>query len=177
MKRWMTLITLAALSYPVHTALAADDKPTVEKNVVFIGHGGPGQPGMHRMMWKGDGPPPLVDMLKTELDLTADQESAARDLETKLRETMKPLHEQARSLQENLDKVLDAGADATTVGTAAIAVHKVTKQMEAAHQEFHQSFAELLTPDQKAKFDKFHQTFHFRFGGHGMPLPPPGADN
>jgi Spy/CpxP family protein refolding chaperone len=173
----MFLIALAALINPIAPAAAADDKPVVEKNVVFIGHPGHGHDGMHRMMWKGDGPPPLVDMLKTQLDLTADQESAARDLETQLRETMKPLHEQLEGLQADLDKALDSEADAATVGNAAIAVHKVTKQMEAAHQEFHKSFSDLLTSDQKAKFEAFHQTFHFRVGGPGLPIPSPGAEN
>jgi len=177
MKRWMFLIALAALLNPIAPASAADDKPVVEKNVVFMGHPGHGPGGMHRMLFKGDGPPPLVDMLKTQLDLTADQESAARDLETELRETMKPLHEQLMTLQSDLDKALDSGADAATVGNAAIAVHKLTKQMEAAHQEFHTSFADLLTPDQKAKFESFHQTFHFRVGGPGLPIPPPGVEN
>jgi Spy/CpxP family protein refolding chaperone len=171
----MFLIALAALVNPITPASAADDKPVVEKNVVFIGHPGPGHDGMHRMMFKGDGPPPLVDMLKTHLDLTADQESSARDLETQLRETMKPLHEEALRLQTELDKALESGADAATVGNAAIAVHKVTKQMEAAHQEFHQSFADLLTPEQKTKFESFHQTFRFRLGG--PDLPPPGVEN
>ncbi|HXU32222.1 MAG TPA: Spy/CpxP family protein refolding chaperone [Thermoanaerobaculia bacterium] len=180
MKRWMFLIALAALLNPIAPASAAapaDDKPVVEKNVVFIGHPGPGHPGMHRMVFKGDGPPPLVDMLKTQLDLTADQESAARDLEAQLRETMKPLHEQLMGLQATLDKALDSGADAATVGNAAIAVHKLTKQMEAAHQEFHQSFSDLLTSEQKAKFESFHQRFQFRVGGPGLPIPPPGAEN
>ncbi len=174
MKRWMFLIALAALLNPIAPATAADKPVVVEKNVVFMGHPGPG--GMHHMMWKGDGPPPIVDMLKTQLDLTADQESAARDLETTLRETMKPLHDQLAGLQGDLEKALDSGADAATVGNAAIAVHKVTKQMEAAHQEFHQSFSDLLTADQKTKFEAFHQRFQFRVGGPGM-LPPPDDEN
>ncbi len=177
MKRWMFLIALAALLNPITPVSAADaaEKPVVEKNVVFIGHPGPGHPGVHRMMFKGDGPPPLVDMLKSRLDLTADQESAARELETRLHEAMKPLHEQLVTLQADLDKALESGADATTVGYAAIAVHKVTKQAEAAHQEFRQSFSELLSADQKEKFDSFHQRLHVRVGGPGL-LPPPGAD-
>ncbi|MEP7008786.1 MAG: Spy/CpxP family protein refolding chaperone [Acidobacteriota bacterium] len=178
MKRWIFLIALAALLNPIATASAATpaDKPVVEKNVVFIGRPGMDGHGMHRMMWKGDGPPPIVDMLKTQLDLTADQESAARDLETTLRETMKPLHDQLAGLQADLDRALDSGADAATVGNAAIAVHKITKQMETAHQEFHQSFSDLLTADQKTKFEAFHQRFKFRVGGPGM-LPPPGDEN
>lgn len=176
MKRWMFLIALAALLNPIAPASAADDKPVVEKNVVFMGHPGMGHGGMHRMLFKGDGPPPIVDRLKTHLDLTADQESAARDLETQLRETMKPLHEQLMTLQSDLDKALDSGADAATVGNAAIAAYKVRKQAEAAHQEFHQGVAELLTPEQKAKFDSFHQRFEFRVGGPGMPILPPGAE-
>ena len=176
MKRWMFLIALAALINPIAPASAADEKKTVEKNVVFIGHPGPGGAGMHRMMWKGDGPPPLVDMLKSRLDLSADQESAARELETRLHETMKPLHEQLMTLDADLDRALESGADAATVGNAAIAAYKVKKQAEAAHQEFHQSFSELLTPEQKEKFDSFHQTFRFRFGGPGPHMPPPGVE-
>lgn len=177
MKRWMFLIALAALINPIAPASAADEKKTVEKNVLFIGHPGPGHPGMHRMMWKGDGPPPMVDMLKSRLDLTADQESAARELETRLHETMKPLHEQLVTLEGDLEKALESGADAATVGQAAIAVHKVRKQAEAAHQEFRQSFSELLTSEQKEKFDSFHQTVHLRAGGRGMHhLLPPGVE-
>lgn len=178
MKRWMFLIALAALINPiapVSAATADDTKPTVEKNVVFVGHPGPGHAGMHRMMWKGEGAPSLVDMHKSRLDLSADQESAARELESRLRETMKPLHEQLMELEADLDKALESGADAATVGDAAIAVHKVQKQAQAAHQEFHQSLSDLLTADQKAKFESFHQRFHFR-AGPGLHMPPSGVE-
>ncbi|HXU44335.1 MAG TPA: Spy/CpxP family protein refolding chaperone [Thermoanaerobaculia bacterium] len=155
MKKWLTLVAVLALVVPA--SLAARGGWGSD-----FGHG-------HRMWSHGDGPPPIADMLAKHLDLDAKQKASVQALADQMFATVKPLHEQLKGLHQDLEKALDANADAVTVGNLAISAHKLRAEAEAAHQEFHENVAKILNPAQKEKLDAMMAHMHHHDG------PPDGA--
>jgi Spy/CpxP family protein refolding chaperone len=107
--------------------------------------------------------------LAKALDLTDAQQAAAKPLADELQATITPLFADLRTKHEAVRTALDANADATTVGEAAIAAHAVELQIKATHEKFATAFAALLTPDQLTKFNalKAEHEKHGGFGHHG----------
>lgn len=115
------------------------------------------------------------------LNLTADQQASAKQLRKDLRAKAEPLMQQERQQMEELKALLDgAHPDATEVGTKMLAAHATREQLRALHDEFTTKFSQLLTADQKAKFERF-QAMRQEFGGHHMGFgfgpPPPAEEN
>jgi Spy/CpxP family protein refolding chaperone len=148
MKRFATLLFLLTLA--AVPAFAA-------------GHPGPGAAGT-----AGPGFGHHFDHLAKALGLTDAQKAEAKPLEDELQATITPLFADLKTKHEAVRAALDANADATTVGEAAIAAHAVELQIKAAHEKFATAFAALLTPDQLTKFNalKAEHGKH-RFGPHG----------
>ncbi|HEV7515178.1 MAG TPA: Spy/CpxP family protein refolding chaperone [Thermoanaerobaculia bacterium] len=108
--------------------------------------------------------------LAKALDLTDAQKAAAKPLQDELQAAITPLFADLETKHQALRAALDANADATTVGEAAIAAHAVELQIKATHDKFATAFAGLLTPDQLTKFNtlKAQHEKHgdFRHPGH-----------
>jgi Spy/CpxP family protein refolding chaperone len=98
------------------------------------------------------------------LDLTDAQQAAAKPLQDELQATIKPLFADLETKHQAVRAALDANADATTVGEAAIAAHAIELQIRAAHDKFATAFAALLTPDQLTKFNAL-KARHEKHGG------------
>lgn len=89
-----------------------------------------------------------------ELNLTADQKTAARQIHEEVFAKAEPLLEQHHQEMEKVHNLLDSGASATEVGEQMIAAHAFMKQIKALHEEAETRFAALLTPEQLAKFNE-----------------------
>jgi len=102
------------------------------------------------------------------LDLTDAQKAAAKPIQDELQATVQPLFADLKTKHQAVRAALDANADATTVGEAAIAAHAVELQLKAAHEKFATAFAALLTPDQLTKFNAL-KAAHEKHGGFRHP--------
>lgn len=109
------------------------------------------------------------------LQLTEQQQASARQLYQQLREQTQPLREEQKALREQLRTALAAAnPDPTAVGRLVIDIHAKREQMKAAREQMHKSFAALLTPEQRQKYEalqdareSFGPRRHGRFGRHG----------
>jgi Spy/CpxP family protein refolding chaperone len=119
---------------------------------------------MHRMPGPPDGE--LVSHLADALDLTQEQQDAAKQIHEAVFEKAKPLMEQHHAQMEEIESLLDAGkATAQEIGTKVIAAHATRKQLEAIHNDAKAQFSALLNDEQKAKFEKMmsgHEEMHMR---------------
>ena len=109
------------------------------------------------------------------LNLTDQQQASARQLFQDLREQTQPLRQEQKALREQLRTALAAAnPDPTAVGRLMIDIHAKREQMKAAREQMNKSFAALLTPEQRQKYDalkdareSFGHRRHGRFGRHG----------
>jgi protein CpxP len=92
------------------------------------------------------------------LNLTEDQKAQLKALREQQREAMKPVFEQQRALRDQIRQALEsAKPDATRIGQLEIQSHQLRLQMKAAHEKAMASFANVLTPEQKAQWEKMQQ--------------------
>ena len=123
------------------------------------------------------GPPPGFgapghgnsDALAVYLGLTADQKASWETIQSEAREAARALHEQERSLAEQLE----SATDATTIGGIVLQLRALQSQIEAGRDAAQARFSATLTADQQAKFAAFQaatQFLHRR--GPGGPPPP-----
>ena len=124
----------------------------------MAGPGGPGGP---------PGGPGNMSALADYLALTTVQKAAWETIQSNLRASGQALHEQERTLAEQLD----AATDATTIGNLVLQLRAIATQLEAARTAADAKFAALLTADQKAKFAAFQAASEFlhRRGPGGPP--------
>jgi Spy/CpxP family protein refolding chaperone len=88
------------------------------------------------------------------LELTEEQQEAARRIFEQQRPEMQALHEQMRENQELLREALESGnPDPTSVGELVIEGHALKEKGRALHQESKEAFERLLTPEQKRKLE------------------------
>ncbi len=121
------------------------------------GFGGPGGEGrMHGHHGFGRG--------MRELNLTEAQREQLKAMHEQQREALKPVMEQQRQLHEQIEQALEAGnADAARIGQLTIQAHKLRQQMKAEHEKGMAAFVNILTPEQKAQWDKMQQERKQRF--------------
>lgn len=119
------------------------------------GHMGP---MMHRMPGPdGDGAA-FMSHIADMLDLTQEQQDAAKQIHEAAFEKAKPVMEQHHAQMEEIESLLDAGkATAQEIGTKVIAAHATRKQLEAIHEDAMTQFKALLTDEQKAKLEKMEE--------------------
>jgi Spy/CpxP family protein refolding chaperone len=104
--------------------------------------------------------------LTKALNLTADQQAAAKKLHEDLAAQAQPLMAQHRQQMQEIKALLDGGsADAATIGQKTIDAHATGQQLKALHDDFTAKFSALLNPDQLTKFQQI-QAAH---PGHGHP--------
>ena len=88
------------------------------------------------------------------LELSDQQQASARELFADLREKTRPLREEQRATREQLRTALDApNPDPTAIGRLVLSIHAKGEEMRAARKQADASFAALLTPEQRQKFD------------------------
>lgn len=122
---------------------------------------------------RGDMHGDMMEAHFAALGLTEDQKAAATQLHEELRAKAEPLMNEVRERHEALEALLDgANPDPATVGNQVIAAHKTREQLKALHDDFKTRFTALLTDEQKAKLEQFHERHgdpgdHFRGFGHG----------
>jgi Spy/CpxP family protein refolding chaperone len=116
----------------------------------------PEHPGMmkrHLAMGMGPG----SDELASALNLSTDQKVQWDAIHQQLDASVKPLFDQHRAAEQQLNAAVDVtNPDATAVGRAFLAMRAIDKQIQAAHESTHAKLTAILTSDQKAKFDAMH---------------------
>ena len=106
-----------------------------------------------------------IEFVVKALDLTAEQEAAARKIHEEVAAKAKPLAEQRHEQWREIHEMLESGsADATAVGQRLIAAHATREQLEALHKEAMEKFSTLLNAEQLEKFQKFHEMHRGREG-------------
>jgi Spy/CpxP family protein refolding chaperone len=110
------------------------------------------------------------------LNLTADQQAAAKKLHAELMAKAQPLMAQHHQQQAELKTLMNGvNPSSDEIGQKTLAAHNTELQLKALHEEFKTKFTALLTPDQQAKFAQMEQMHH----GHGGPAHdgPPAENN
>jgi Spy/CpxP family protein refolding chaperone len=110
------------------------------------------------------------------LNLTADQQAAAKKLHTELMAKAQPLMAQHHQQQAELKTLMNGvNPSSDEIGQKTLAAHNTEQQLKALHEEFKTKFTALLTPDQQAKFAQMEQMHQ----GHGGPAHdgPPAENN
>lgn len=108
-----------------------------------------------------------------KLNLTADQQAAAKQIHQDLKTKMEPLHQAQQALHTQLKAALAAPTpDAAAVGQLVIQMHQGHAQIKSVMQGAHQQFEALLNPDQLAQWKQM-LAAHPAFGHHrGMVADP-----
>lgn len=90
------------------------------------------------------------------LDLTADQRVQWDALHQELRDSLRPLFEEQRTLAEELRGLLEQSSpDAAAVGSVVIRQHDNRQTMQAAHEDLEEQLKAILTPEQLDRFEAF----------------------
>lgn len=108
------------------------------------------------------GPPPIgfggpnSNTLADYLSLTSEQKSGWQTIQADLRTTIEGLHEQDRTLNEQLHTALDNNStDAAALGNLLIQIRGIHSQIESARNAADAKFEASLTAEQKVKFAAF----------------------
>ncbi len=100
--------------------------------------------------------------LANYLQLTPDQVAAWKQISTDTAAAVKPLAENAQSLQKQLQTALQSTSpDPAAVGKLAIAVHAARDQVKALRDAAKSKREAVLTADQKVKLDAFEAAMAF----------------
>jgi len=106
-----------------------------------------------------------LERLARFLSLTDAQVASAQPLAETLKSRIEPLVDSARKQRQAIKEMLaTANPDPAQVGRAVIAGHQTREQVKAAMEEFDRSFAALLTPEQKTRYEAMKA---LRFGHRG----------
>lgn len=97
------------------------------------------------------------DVLAIYLGLTAEQKASWETIQSETREAARALHEQERSLAEQLE----AATDATTIGGLVLQLRAIQTQLESARDAAQARFSAMLTSDQQVKFAAFQAATEF----------------
>lgn len=118
----------------------------------------------------GAGPgPDAGKALAVYLGLTAEQQASWESIQRETREAGRALHEQERSLAEQLE----AANDPNTIGAIVLQLRSINTQLKAAHDAAQAQFAATLNADQQTKFAAFQAATEFLHRrGPGGPPPP-----
>ncbi|MFY9826805.1 MAG: periplasmic heavy metal sensor [Thermoanaerobaculia bacterium] len=104
--------------------------------------------------------------LAKALNLTPDQQAAAKKLHDDMAAQAQPLMAQRRQQMQQIHSLLDSGsADAADVGQRMIDAHATQKQLKALHDDLKTKFTALLNPDQLEKFQQIQAAHPHGRGG------------
>jgi periplasmic protein CpxP/Spy len=141
MNRMKKIVGAAALSF---LGLAA---------VGMAAEGGRGFGG--REGWSHGGGRHGFGMGLRELNLTDDQKSQLKQIHEQQKEAMQPLMEQHRQLRDQIEQSLSSDKpDATRIGQLEIQLFNLRSQFRAQREKMQQAFVGVLTPEQKAQWEK-----------------------
>jgi Spy/CpxP family protein refolding chaperone len=130
-------------------------------------HGGPG------MMGDADR---HIEWLADELELTADQQNAAKALHKGVRDDVEAIMDQQREIHEAIGDMLDsANPDPAALGQKMIEAHALHARMEAIHDKLRAEFKALLTAEQQKKLDAI-ESEHSEMRHRGGPFGERDAD-
>lgn len=97
------------------------------------------------------------EALAIYLGLTAEQKASWEAIQSEAREAAHALHEQERSLADQLE----AATDAATIGGLVLQLRALQTQLEAGRDAAQARFSATLTADQQAKFAAFQAATEF----------------
>ncbi len=101
------------------------------------------------------------------LDLSAEQETAIKELVQQHRQTLQPLHEQQRARMKKIDELADtAQPNPTQIGQLVLEAHAARKQAQAAREKLRESISALLTPEQRELWSRL-ESARQKAQGHG----------
>lgn len=110
------------------------------------------------------------DALAVYLGLTAEQKASWETIQSETRQAARALHEQERSLADQLE----AATDAATIGGLVLQLRAIQTQLESAREAAQARFSAMLTADQQVKFAAFQAATEFLHRrGPGGPPPSP----
>jgi protein CpxP len=92
------------------------------------------------------------------LDVTDAQKTQMKAVLQKEHATMKPLHEQARQLDQQLRQYVQGTYDDAKVQALVSAQAQTLVQLKVQETRIHNELYQLLTPDQQAKLKEFEAT-------------------
>lgn len=89
------------------------------------------------------------------LELTEEQRDAWRELITQFHETVTPIMEEIKSLEQELASALgsDAEPDPTYIGQLVIQIHTLREEVRMHRENYQEGFLNLLTEEQVAKYE------------------------
>ena len=92
------------------------------------------------------------------LNLTDDQKAQLKTMREQQREALRPVSEQHRALREQIREALESpNPDASRIGQLEIQAHRLREQMRAEREKAMASFVNVLTPEQRAQWEKMQQ--------------------
>jgi Spy/CpxP family protein refolding chaperone len=103
-----------------------------------------------------EGPPngPPLGRAARALELTGQQQEAARQIFEQRRPQMEALHKQMRENHELVQEELESGhADPTAVGELVIAGHALREEDRALREESKAALESILTPEQQLRLE------------------------
>ena len=104
------------------------------------------------------------------LNLTADQQAAAKKLHAELMAKAQPLMVQHQQQKAELKTLMNGvNPNSEEIGQKTLAANATEQQLKALHEEFKTKFMALLTPAQQTKFQQMEQSHHGHGGPHGAP--------
>jgi Spy/CpxP family protein refolding chaperone len=88
------------------------------------------------------------------LDLSQEQQAAAKQLQEQHRTAVEPLVKDAAALRREVREALEAGGtDAAAIGEKVIAAHGLMAQVRESREDLEARFEALLTPEQRQTFE------------------------
>jgi Spy/CpxP family protein refolding chaperone len=136
------LAMVALLAFPLLAVGQQDTAQGTAADPTAAG-AGPMHPGAHFAMHR----------LVQQLNLTAEQKAAAKQLFQDFKAKAAPVHQAQQQLHTQLQAALAApNPDAAAVGQLVISMHQNRAQLKPAMDALQQQFQALLNPDQQAKY-------------------------
>ena len=106
------------------------------------------------------------------LNLTADQQTAVKQLHTEMMAKSQPLMAQHRQQKTELKTLMNGvNPSSDEIGQKTLAAHNTELQLKALHDEFKTKFKALLTPDQQTKLTQIEASHPHGGPLHGSPTP------
>jgi Spy/CpxP family protein refolding chaperone len=114
----------------------------------------------------------MLSMYTEKLDLSSTQQEQIKAVWAKEKPTLQPLMQQMRQNHEAM-KALEASGTFDEAKTRAVATQnaQVMIEMQVQHARIKSEMMQVLTTDQKTKFQQLESEHHGHMGGH-MGAPP-----
>ncbi len=108
-------------------------------------------PPMHGHGHEFGGGDHMMEFFAKHLDLTADQQTQAKAILQKEHPVMKPLFQQSRQIEQQLQQYAEGTFDEAKVRALATQKAQVDVELEVQKARIHNELFQILTPEQQAK--------------------------